>query len=187
MARLLLRRWWVILLQGILLIILSVFIFNNPETVLAGISIWFALIVIFTGMLGIISWMAAGKAEREDMSLLWSILTFIFGLLMLFHLLATMKIITVILGVWILISGVWLFKNGWSYKNGNPGGWIIIILGVLSVVVALMIIFNIGTGAVALSTLLALQLFLIGISLILLSFAKKIALGNIRGKIEDLR
>ncbi len=187
MTRLLLRRWWVILLQGILLIILSVFVFNNPAAVLAGISIWFSLIVIFAGMVGIISWIAAGKEEREDMSLLWSSLTFVFGILMMFHLVTTMKIITVILGIWILMSGIWLLKNGWSYKNNNPGGWVVVIIGVLSVIVALMIIFDIGSGAVALSTLLGLQLLLIGVSLILLSFAKKIAVGKIRNKIETLR
>ena len=40
MLQLLFRKWWVILLQGILLIILSIYIFQHPVEVLAGISLW---------------------------------------------------------------------------------------------------------------------------------------------------
>jgi uncharacterized membrane protein HdeD (DUF308 family) len=56
MLKLLFRKWWVVLLQGILLIILSVYIFQNPVAVLTGISFWFGLVVLATGLLGIIGW-----------------------------------------------------------------------------------------------------------------------------------
>src|SRR5438034_3259541 len=75
MLQLLFRKWWVVLLQGILLIILSIYIFQNPVEVLAGISLWFGLLVLAAGVLGIIGWLAADKPEREGMSLFWSILT----------------------------------------------------------------------------------------------------------------
>ena len=92
MFQLLFRKWWVVLLQGILLIILSIYIFQNPVEVLAGISFWCGLLVLAAGLLGIIAWLAADKSEREGMSLFWSILTAAFGLLMLLHLFVTMKI-----------------------------------------------------------------------------------------------
>ena len=75
MFQLLFRKWWVVLLQGILLIILSIYIFQNPVEVLAGISFWCGLLVLAAGLLGIIAWLAADKPEREGMSLFWSILT----------------------------------------------------------------------------------------------------------------
>ena len=96
MLQVLFRKWWVVLLQGILLIILSIYIFQNPVAVLAGISFWCGLLVLAAGVLGIIAWLAADKGEREGMSLFWSILTAAFGLLMLLHLLVTMKTLTVI-------------------------------------------------------------------------------------------
>ena len=187
MLQLLFRKWWGILLQGILLIILSVFIFNNPVEVLAGISFWFGLIVVAAGILGIIAWFAADKAEKEDMSLLWSILTAAFGLLMLFNLMATMKTLTILFGLWVLVSGILLLKYGWTFKEDHSIGWIMVITGVLSIVVAIMIIFNIGTGAVAISTLLGLQVLFTGIALVLLSFAKKIVVGRIKDRVESLR
>ena len=65
MLQLLFRKWWVVLLQGILLIILSIYIFQNPVEVLAGISFWCGLLVLAAGLLGIIAWLAADKPERE--------------------------------------------------------------------------------------------------------------------------
>ena len=121
------------------------------------------------------------------MSLLWSILTAAFGLLMLLHLLATMKILTVIFGWWMLLTGVLLVQSGWSLKSKNSFGWTMVIAGVLSAVAAVMMVFNIGTGAVGISTLLGLQVLLTGLALVLLSFAKKVVAGRVKDKIESLK
>jgi uncharacterized membrane protein HdeD (DUF308 family) len=126
MLQLLFRKWWVVLLQGILLIILSIYIFQNPVEVLAGISFWCGLLVLAAGVLGIIAWLAADKPEREGMSLFWSILTAAFGLLMLLHLLVTMKTLTVIFGLWMLVTGLLLVQSGWSLKRENSFGWIMV-------------------------------------------------------------
>jgi uncharacterized membrane protein HdeD (DUF308 family) len=187
MLQLLFRKWWVVLLQGILLIILSVYIFQNPVEVLAGISLWCGLLVLAAGLLGIIAWLAVDKTEREGMSLLWSILTAAFGLLMLLKLLATMKILTVIFGLWMLLTGLLLVQSGWSLRSKNSFGWAMVIAGVLSAVAAVMMVFNIGTGAVGISTLLALQVLLTGLALVLLSFARKVLAGRIKDKIESLK
>jgi len=64
MFQLLFRKWWMVLLQGILLIILSIYIFQNPVEVLAGISFWCGLLVLAVGLLGIIAWLAADN-QRE--------------------------------------------------------------------------------------------------------------------------
>jgi len=173
MAQQLFAKWWVLLLQGILLIILSIYIFSNPADVLAGVSLWFGLIVLATGGIGVIAWLMATKEERQSMSLLWSILALAFGLLMLTHMLGTMKLVTMILGWWLLLAGILLFNVGWSAKKGNSGGWLVVLAGVFSVIAGIMIIFDIGSGAVAVSTLLGLTVLVSGIALIVLGFAQK--------------
>ena len=155
--------------------------------VLAGISLWFGVLVLAAGLLGIIAWLAADKPEREGMSLFWSILTAAFGLLMLLHLLATMKTLTVIFGLWMLVTGLLLVQSGWSLRSKNSFGWIMVIAGVLSAVAAVMMVFNIGTGAVGISTLLGLQVLLTGIALVLLSFVKKVVANRVKDKIESFK
>jgi len=62
-----------------------------------------------------------------------------------------------------------------------------VIAGVFSAVAAVMMVFNLGTGAIGISTLLGLQVLLTGLALVLLSFAKKVVAGKIKGKIESLK
>jgi len=50
-----------------------------------------------------------------------------------------------------------------------------------------MVVFNIGTGAIGISTLFGLQVLLTGIALVLLSFAKKVVAGTVKDKIESLK
>ena len=186
MFQLLFRKWWVVLLQGILLIILSIYIFQNPVEVLTGISFWFGLVVLATGLLGTIGWLAADKPEREGMSLFWSILTAAFGLLMLLHLFATMKILTVIFGLWMLLTGLLLAQSGWSLKRENSFGWAMVIAGVLSVVAAVMMIFNVGTGAVGIVPCFVCRFYLPALPWSCYRLPKSSG-GRIKGKMESLK
>jgi uncharacterized membrane protein HdeD (DUF308 family) len=187
MSQILGRKWWLILLQGVLLVILSIYIFNNPAGVLAGISFWFGVIVLAAGLVGIIAWFAGSKPERENFSLLWAIITFGFGLFFLFNLLATMKTLTVVFGLWCLLSGLFLLNTGWSLRKYNSTGWVMVIAGSICVVAAIMMISNIGTGAIAISTLLGLLSLITGISLVMLSFAKRMVVKNLKDKIDSIR
>ena len=181
------RKWWLILAQGILLIILGIYIFNNPVGVLAGISFWFGVIVLAAGLVGIIAWFASDKIERENISLLWAVVTFGFGLFFLLNLLATMKTLTVVFGLWCLLSGLFLLNTGWSLRKYNPTGWVMVIAGLICVVASLMMITNIGTGAIAISTLLGLLSLITGIALVMLSFAKRMAIKKVQEKIDSMR
>jgi uncharacterized membrane protein HdeD (DUF308 family) len=183
MLKLLFKRWWVLLVQGILLIILAIFIFNNPLNVLAGLSIWVGILVLIAGIAGIFGWLGAEKDERENGSLLWSIITLLFGIVLLSNLLATMKALTILFGVWLLIGGIHLIRSGLALRRETSSpGLLIIVTGVLAVIVAIATIFKIGTGAVTISILLGLQVLLIGIALVIFSFAKKTVVGKIKDR-----
>jgi uncharacterized membrane protein HdeD (DUF308 family) len=183
MLKLLFRRWWVLLIQGILLIILAIFIFNNPLNVLAGLSIWVGILIIFAGIAGILAWFGANKDERESGALLWSIVTVLFGIVLLSNLLATMKALTILFGVWLLIGGIHLIRSGLALRREtSSSGLLILITGVLAVLIALATIFKIGTGAVTISILLGLQVLLIGIALVIFSIAKKMVVGKIKDR-----
>ena len=184
--RLLFRKWWVVSLQGLLLIILSIYIFQDPVAVLAGIAFWFGALVLAAGLVGIASWLAEDPSEREGMSLLWSIVTAAFGLLMLVKVFVTMKTITVILGLWMLLTGLHLARSGWSLRRHSASGWVAFGAGVLCAGAAVMMILDIGVGAFAVSTLFGAQVMLTGIALVLLSLAKKLLAGKVKATWESL-
>jgi uncharacterized membrane protein HdeD (DUF308 family) len=170
---LILRKWWAILLQGIVLVLFSLFVFKYPEGVLVTLSLWLGILVLAAGLTGILVWKAGEKPEREYLPLVLSILVFTMGILMIIFASTTLKILTVVFGLWCLVTGIMLIKHGWSLKANSSMGLVLVIVGVLSVVGALFVIFNVSVGAAVIGFYLGLQVLITGISLILLSVAKK--------------
>lgn len=181
------RKWWVILIQGILLIILGFFIFNNPVAVLAGLSVWVGLLVLAAGVIGISSWLMAEKLERDGTSLAWSIVTVVVGILMIKNVIATMVTISVLFGLWMLVTGIWLSKTGWSLKDKSSLGWVLVIVGVFSIIAGVMMIFNVGVGATGISILLGLQVLLAGIAFVIFSFIKKNLMKKINERVSNFK
>jgi uncharacterized membrane protein HdeD (DUF308 family) len=175
------RKWWMILVQGILLITISFIFFNNPVGVLAVISMWFGILTLAAGALGLIANLMIKNDERDSSSLWWSIATLLLGILMVAKVGLTMKVITVIFGLWILITGIVLLSAGWEHRKAGAVGWIMFLGGVLSIIAGVVIIFDMATGAAWISTLLGIQALIAGIGFIALAFLKR----NIIKKIKS--
>lgn len=177
-----LKKWWVILIQGILLVLLGIFIFRNPVEVLGGISLWFGIIVLITGIIGIIAWIFSKTGERDSWSLIWSLLSLIFGILMLTNVPFIMKAITVIFGIWVVIAGLNLFFSGWSLRSENATGWVLLVVGILAIVAGVMMVLNVNEGIEGFATILGLQVLLTGLAYIMLSVIKKSILSRLEAK-----
>jgi uncharacterized membrane protein HdeD (DUF308 family) len=182
-----LKKWWVILIQGILMIILAIMVMNNPISTLAGISLTVATLVLMIGVLGVVWWFSAPKDERETSTLIWSLVTAVIGLLMAAKLGITMFTVTVLFGAMLLANGYHLVKNGWANRELGAQAWLVIVVGILSLVCGLMSIFNIGLGAITISLLLGYQLFLAGIALIALAFLKKRLVTKVSTAVDNLK
>lgn len=166
------RKWWVALIQGIVLIILSIYIFNNPLNALKGISMWIGILIFFTGIIGIISWFAADRSGREFSALLWSALTIAFGIVLLLNLFTTTRIVEILFGLWMVFLGLHFIEQGIVFMKHQSFRWVTVIAGGLCLLAAVVLIFDLGTGIGA-SLFIGVQLLLGGIALIFISFARK--------------
>lgn len=182
-----LKKWWVILIQGVLLFILSIYIFNHPGLTLLGLTFWISISIFISGLAGIGGWLFASADERETSSLLWSIASALFGLLLIAKIGFAMNLLTNLLALWMIITGGWLMQQGWTNKSNGAIGWIVLIIGLLSVIAGLMVMFNIAAGAIAVSTLIGIQFLIAGIALVILSFVKKKVVSVIEGKAAVIR
>jgi len=176
MLRLLKRKWWVTLIQGILLLIFSFYIFGNPIIVLHSISIWIGVAVLLSGAIGLVAWLLDNEADRETMALIWSLVTAIAGVLMLANIFSMMKAVTVVFGSWMLLAGLAVFYSGLKARKINSLGWGAVIAGLLAALGGLGMILNINSGAIGISSLLGISVLLTGIAIVLLAMIKKTAL-----------
>ena len=187
MLKLLVRKWWVVLLQGIVLLFLSLYIFMNPLTVLTSVSIWLGLLIFISGVIALFTSFSNDKAEHKGMLILWSLVTLVFGFLLLTNILVTMKAITLIFGLWMLVGALRFIAAGWVIRSENSLGWMIILTGVLSLFAAVMVMTDLGTASFGISLLLGLQVLIAAIALIILAFVKKKIGHAIHHKIESLK
>lgn len=166
------------MIQGIALIIMSIYVLNNPLNALKGISVWIGVLIFFTGIVGIISWLFADRDAREIGSLVWSLITFVLGIIMLMHLFATTRMITILFGLWMVFLGLHFIESGLIFKKHQPFRWTTVIAGLICIFAAVVLIFNLGTGAGA-SLFIGVQMLLGGIALIIISFARKEMANNL--------
>lgn len=174
------KKWWIILLQGLLFIILGIYVMRHPADMLAGLSFWLGILTLVAGATGLLGYLFAPKEERENQSLLWSLLTAILGVLMLANLMATMKLITIFFGLWFLSTGIFLSIQGWSLREAMNFGWVIFGLGVIAVIGGVMMVFDIGKGAVGVSVFLGLQAVLVGLGFVILAFLKRFVVKKLK-------
>ena len=165
------------MIQGIVLIILSIYIFNNPLNAMKGLSIWIGLLILFTGLVGIFSWIAADRDKRNT-SLLWSLLTIVFGIVMLMNLFTSMRIVEIFFGLWMVFLGLHFIEQGIVFMKHQSFRWVTVIAGLICIFAAVVLIFDLGTG-IGVSLFIGVQLLLAGIALVFVSVAGKNAANRI--------
>lgn len=180
MSQSIFKKWWVILLQGLVFAILGIYVMQHPAEMLAGLSFWLGILTLVGGLVGLAGYFSVTKEDRENQSLIWSILTGFLGVLMLSNLLATMKLITIVFGLWMLSTGIYLAVQGWGLREALRIGWVIFGLGVLAIIGGMMMIFDIGKGAVGVSVFFGLQAILAGVGFIILAFLKRFVVKKLK-------
>jgi|GEM_PF-3939699 uncharacterized membrane protein HdeD (DUF308 family) len=178
------RNWWVLLIQGILMIGLSVVIFKNPNAVLSAVALWLGVIVLVTGLVGFISWFSIPNEERNISIMVGSCAMIIIGLLMITKMLITIKAITVLFGLltaivgWMVLSGSWNVRKQWSLW------WIIALVGAITLLTGIKSIMDIYTGAESISNLIGFAVLLSGIGLIFFAFLKRNLVNKIKNRTQ---
>ena len=181
------RTWWVILLQGVLLIGLSIFIFGHPGIALASLAVWFSILILISGFVGLIAWWLTRSTSRETLSLLWSIGSIVLGLVLLTKAEFATQLLATLVGIWMIVTGGWLIQQGWTQRRNGFVAWVILIPGLVSVLTGIMAIFNKATGAVAVSIIVGIQLLLAGIALTVLAFVKRKIVAAVKDQAAELR
>jgi uncharacterized membrane protein HdeD (DUF308 family) len=144
------------------------------------------VLIFLSGVVALFSSFANDKSEHKLLLILWAALTVVFGFLLLTNILVTMKAITLLFGIWMMAGGLRFLAAGWTIRSVNSLGWVVILIGLLSIVAAVMIITDLGTAAIGISVLMGTQVLIAAIALIILAFVKKKVGGAIIAKIESI-
>ena len=128
------RQWWVLILQGVLGIAVGILAIIYPDIALGTIALLFAFWAIVSG----VSQLTAGWRVAEMRGKSWPFLvsgavSVIAGVLAVVYPNVTILYLILLLGAWILVSGVMEVYSAWQIRNEVSNEWILALIGVLRI------------------------------------------------------
>ena len=165
------RHWWVPVLRGIAAIVFGIIAFVYPGLTVAVLVLLFGAWVLVDGVFRIVG--AIGhRASDPDWG--WQLVIGILGIIigfLTFHAPAITALALVIyIAAWALMIGAAEIAVAFKLRREIKGEWFLILMGLLSIVFAIMLLWNPLPGALALVWLIASYAIVFGLLGIILGF-----------------
>ena len=161
------KKWWVLLIRGILLIIVGLLAFVSPIT-------W----VIFVGvgmLLDGISMLFAGFSDQREGQSRWpllivGILGLLAGLIVLWNPALGGITLTYVIAAWAVIIGILEIISAIRLREDIDNEWWLILTGILAVIFGILVFTNVLAGIVTIAWVFGIFAIVIGILSIVLAF-----------------
>lgn len=140
MLRALTKNWWVLAVQGVLLILFAILLFAKPGLSAVSLALWFAALLAVDGALSLIATFRSWKEEEDRWLLLASgALSLILGILLFRAPGVTLLFMALTFAFWFIFSGVARIAIAVQLRKEMKGeGWLI-LGGALSVIFGLVL------------------------------------------------
>jgi uncharacterized membrane protein HdeD (DUF308 family) len=165
------RHWWVPVLRGIAAVVFGVMAFVYPGLTAAVLVLLFGAWVLVDGIFRAIGAIAGRASDSEwGFHLIIGIIGIIIGLLTFHAPRITALALVIYIAVWALMIGATEIALAIKLRREIKGEWFLILMGLLSIVFAVMLLWNPLPGALALVWLIGSYAIVFGILGIILGF-----------------
>ena len=159
------------LLRGLLFILLGVYMFSAPFRSYVALSLLFGIIVLIAGVVELIHAFSNRHTRSWWWHLLVGIIDLVLGIVLVSNITVSMTVLPFVLGVWFLFRGVSLLTLSSAVRQSF---WVI-AGGILTILFALLLMFNPAFGAITIVSWTAVAFIIAGIFNGLLAFRLKAA------------
>lgn len=155
------RRWWLLLVLGLLILAAGIFVFCYPAESYVALSVLFGVLMLFSGVSElVVSLGSRNYFMMRGYSVVGAILDILLGVFLCCYPQVTLVVLPIVLGIWLLYHSFMIIGFGGDLSSFRlPGaGWTIfggilmLILGLLMVIMPL----TVGVAAIAVVTGVAL-------------------------------
>lgn len=131
------------LIFDVLIFFVGLFFIINPYFGLRGCEIAFSVVIILSGIASLYDCTARKIINLFNFSLIYGVLSLIFGLLIIFNPLSLTNAITICFGIWVTLSGALKISHAIYLKNSAEESWSVVFgIGLISTIVGILVIFN---------------------------------------------
>lgn len=167
---------WLELIAGILMIVAGIVSFTLPLTFAAGLVWVMSFAVLLGGIIMLVFYIRnRGSLGLSAGLLLSAILDIILGLLLVFSgTIAAGAAFAYVIAIWFLLAGILRILWGIQVKGtGYPRWWVSLVVGILTVILAIIVLFNPLLTILTLSILVGIYVLVIGIFAVIDFFTNK--------------
>jgi len=165
------RHWWVSVIRGIAAIVFGVVAFAYPGLTLATLVIFFGAWVLVDGVFRVIGAIGGRASDPEwGFHLIIGIVGIIIGFLTFHAPLITALALIIYIGAWALMIGATEIALAIKLRREIKGEWFLILMGLASILFAVLLLWNPAPGALALLWLIASYAIVFGILGVIFGF-----------------
>jgi len=168
------NNWWALVLRGVIAILFALITFAVPGVTIAFLVTIFGVYALFDGVLAIVSTIKAVQGHRRwGPFLIEGVIGILFGIYAIVFPLGAAAAFVTFVAAWAIFTGILEIMAAIRLRRHIQGEWVLILLGVLSVLLGFVLLASPVGGAVFLVTVFAAYGLIFGILLITLGFRVK--------------
>lgn len=172
-AQALKQNWWWLLIIGIVYVIAGFVAVGHPVMSTYAVELVIGVVLIVGGIISVIGSFFMGDWKRFLLILVSGILYIIVGYILLRHPLEGVLTLTLFLGAFLFVEGVFKIINALQMKPAPNWGWLL-ISGIASLILGILIYAEFPSSSTYIIGLLVGIYFLLnGFSMMMISFAVK--------------
>jgi uncharacterized membrane protein HdeD (DUF308 family) len=161
------KKWWVLLLRGILLIIVGILAFVSPLVWVTFVGIY----MLFDGFSLLMAGFSDQPAGQSRWPLLISgVLGLVAGLIVLWNPELGGLTLTIVIAAWAIITGILTIISAIRVREEIDNEWWLILSGVLAIIFGILVFQNVLAGILTIAWIFAIFAIVAGIFSIALAF-----------------
>ena len=165
------RHWWVPVIRGIAAIVFGVIAFTHPVMAAATLVLFFGAWVLIDGICRVIGAIGHRGSDPDwGWHIVIGIVGIIVGLLTIHAPQVTALALVIYIAAWALMIGVTEIAFAIRLRREIKGEWFLILMGLASIIFAILLLWNPIAGAAAVIWLIAWYAVVLGILAIFFGF-----------------
>jgi uncharacterized membrane protein HdeD (DUF308 family) len=161
------RNWWVMLLNGALLVVAGVLIFGIDWTV-RSLATFIGALFIVQGIAEALTTGIDARVRRANV--LTGLLSIATGVLVIVWPGPGITALAIILGAWLIVVGSITVTGAFAARRVMPDWWLLLILGLLEIPLGVLALANPGATLAALVTVAGIWCVAVGVMRIVIAF-----------------
>jgi uncharacterized membrane protein HdeD (DUF308 family) len=161
------RNWWVLLLNGALLVVAGVLIFGIDWTI-RSLATFIGVLFIVEGVAEALTTGIDARVRRANV--LTGLLSIATGILVIVWPGPGLTALAIILGAWLIVIGSITITGAFAARRVMPDWWLLLILGLLEIPLGVLALANPGATLAALITVAGIWCVVIGVMRMVIAF-----------------